>query len=65
MAMGLRPVSDFEDPRLNGNFDKRDFSSILQIAVLCVSGTREGRPNIDVVFGEIERAWKNTAAYKV
>jgi hypothetical protein len=63
--MGNRPLSDFEDPRLGGNFNKGDFGSILQIAVLCVANTSRGRPNIEVVFGEMDTAWKNTDTYKV
>ncbi|KAJ1419218.1 P-loop containing nucleoside triphosphate hydrolase [Sesbania bispinosa] len=37
VSMGKRPLSDFEDPRLNGQVDKADFEAILQIAVLCVA----------------------------
>jgi hypothetical protein len=63
--MGNRLTSDFEDPRLGGNFNKADFKSILQIAVLCVANTSRGRPSIENVFGEMDTAWKNTDTYKV
>ncbi|XP_041017928.1 probable serine/threonine-protein kinase PBL22 [Juglans microcarpa x Juglans regia] len=62
--MGKRPVSDFEDQTLKGNFNKADFQSILQVAVLCVSNTSIGRPNIGVVFDELDKIWKNTFSYK-
>ncbi|OMO87821.1 hypothetical protein COLO4_20555 [Corchorus olitorius] len=62
VSMGNRPLTDFEDPRLNGNLDRTDFESILQIAVLCVARSSRGRPPIDVVFEEMEKAWKNTKA---
>lgn len=62
VSMGKRPLTDFEDPRLNGNLNTVDFDSILQIAVLCVAKSSKGRPTIDVVYGEMEKAWKNTAA---
>ncbi|KAF5454813.1 hypothetical protein F2P56_024450 [Juglans regia] len=62
--MGNRPVSDFEDQTLKGNFNKADFQSILQVAVLCVSNTSIGRPNIGVVFDEMDKIWKNTFSYK-
>ncbi|XP_059436091.1 proline-rich receptor-like protein kinase PERK3 [Corylus avellana] len=62
--MGNRLLSDFEDPRLGGDFNKADFKSILQIAVLCVANTSRGRPNIENVFGEMDTAWKNTDTYK-
>lgn len=63
--MGKRPLSDLEDPRLNGKINKADFESILQIAVLCVAKSSNGRPTIDVVFDEIDKAWKNTMAEMV
>ncbi|KAM5561806.1 cysteine-rich receptor-like protein kinase 3 [Rosa sericea] len=62
VSMNKRPPEDLEDPRLNGNVNKVDFESILQIAVLCVAKSSKGRPTIDVVFEEMEKAWKNTAA---
>ncbi|KAF5454814.1 hypothetical protein F2P56_024451, partial [Juglans regia] len=62
--MGNRPVSDFEDQTLKGNFSKADFQSILLVAVLCVSSTSIGRPNIDVVFDEMDKIWKNTFSCK-
>lgn len=58
--MGKRPIKDFEDPRLNGNINRADFESILKIAVLCVAKSSKGRPTIDVVYEEIDKAWKNT-----
>ncbi|KAJ0079548.1 hypothetical protein Patl1_23012 [Pistacia atlantica] len=63
--LGKRPLSDFEDPRLNGNLNKADFESILQIAVLCVAKSSKGRPTINDVFEEIDKAWKNTKAEMV
>ncbi|XP_071697418.1 probable serine/threonine-protein kinase PBL21 [Rutidosis leptorrhynchoides] len=60
--MGRRPLTDFEDPRLNGNLNTQDFESILQVAVLCVAKSSKGRPTIDVVFSEMDKAWQNTAA---
>ncbi|XP_048324711.2 probable receptor-like protein kinase At2g42960 [Ziziphus jujuba] len=60
VSMGKRPLSDFEDPRLHGEVNRADFESILQIAVLCVAKSSKGRPTIDVVFDEMEKAWKNT-----
>jgi hypothetical protein len=58
--MGNRPLSELEDPRLRGHFNKEDFESILQIAVLCVAKSSKGRPTIDVVFEEMDNVWKNT-----
>lgn len=60
VSMGKRPIKDFEDPRLNGNINRADFESILKIAVLCVAKSSKGRPTIDVVYEEIDKAWKNT-----
>ncbi|XP_008444026.2 cysteine-rich receptor-like protein kinase 3 [Cucumis melo] len=60
--MGLRALSDFEDPKLKGNVNKADFESILQVAVLCVAKSSKGRPTIDIVFEELEKAWQNTIA---
>ncbi|XWS57817.1 hypothetical protein CRYUN_Cryun09bG0206100 [Craigia yunnanensis] len=62
VSMGKRPLKDLEDPRLKGNLNRVDFESILQIAVLCVAKSSAGRPTIDIVFDEMERAWKNTSA---
>ncbi|XVE90079.1 hypothetical protein DITRI_Ditri20bG0048300 [Diplodiscus trichospermus] len=62
VSMGKRPLTDFEDPRLHGNLNKSDFEAILHIAVLCVAKSSRGRPTIDVVFDEMEKAWKNTKA---
>nr|XP_043633031.1 wall-associated receptor kinase-like 21 [Erigeron canadensis] len=62
VSMGRRPLTDIEDPRLNGNLNTVDFESILQVAVLCVAKSSKGRPTIDVVFGEMDKAWQNTLA---
>ncbi|XP_076951753.1 putative leucine-rich repeat receptor-like protein kinase At5g49770 [Bidens hawaiensis] len=62
VSMGRRPLADIEDPRLKGNLNTVDFESILQVAVLCVAKSSKGRPTIDVVFGEMDKAWKNTLA---
>ncbi|XP_059627274.1 probable receptor-like protein kinase At1g11050 [Cornus florida] len=61
VSIGKRPLTDFIDSRLNG-VNYVDFESILQVAVLCVAGSSNGRPTIDVVFEEMEKAWKNTIA---
>ncbi|KAK6156428.1 hypothetical protein DH2020_010676 [Rehmannia glutinosa] len=58
--MGKRPLTDFQDHRMRGNVISVDFESILQIAVLCVASSSTGRPTIDLVFDELEKAWKNT-----
>ncbi|KAI3732949.1 hypothetical protein L1987_64162 [Smallanthus sonchifolius] len=62
VSMGMRPLTDIEDPRMNGNLNTVDFESILQIAMLCVAKSSKGRPTIDVVFGEMDKAWQNTLA---
>ncbi|XP_030520945.2 probable receptor-like protein kinase At1g11050 [Rhodamnia argentea] len=62
VSMGKRPLEDFEDPRLNGNINKADFESILQVAVFCVAKDSKDRPTIDMFFDELEKAWKNTVA---
>lgn len=62
VSIGIRPLSDFEDPRLNGNVNKADFESILQVAVFCVAQESKDRPTIDMFFHELEKAWKNTVA---
>ncbi|CAI9270725.1 unnamed protein product [Lactuca saligna] len=62
VSLGRRPLTDIEDPRLNGNLNTVDFEAILQIAVLCVAKSSKGRPTIDIVFGEMDKAWQNTAA---
>jgi hypothetical protein len=64
-SAGKRPLTDFEDPRLNGKVNRVDFEAILQIAVLCVAKSSKGRPTIDDVFEEIDKAWKNTLAEMV
>ncbi|KAL8544610.1 hypothetical protein ACS0TY_005001 [Phlomoides rotata] len=58
--MGKRPLKDFQDPKMKGNIVIVDFESILQIAVLCVASSSTGRPTIDLVLEELEKAWKNT-----
>lgn len=60
MSLRKRPLSDFEDPRLEGNFDPVDFECILQVAVFCVAKSSKDRPTIDTVFEEMDRAWNNT-----
>ncbi|CDP04247.1 unnamed protein product [Coffea canephora] len=65
VSMGKRPLKDIEDPTLEGNLDAVDFESILQIAVLCVAKSSDGRPSIDIVFEELDKAWKNTVAVRV
>ncbi|KAI3470396.1 hypothetical protein Pfo_027059 [Paulownia fortunei] len=62
VSMGNRPLTDFQDPRMTGDVNSVDFESILQIAVLCAASSSTGRPTIDLVFEELERAWKNTQA---
>ncbi|XP_068665803.1 probable receptor-like protein kinase At5g18500 [Aristolochia californica] len=61
VAVGKRPLSDFEDARLNSKFVLEDFESILKVAVLCVSKSSKGRPPVEEVFEEMDKAWKNTA----
>ena len=65
VSMGKRPLKDIEDPTLEGNLNAVDFESILQIAVLCVAKSSDGRPSIDIVFEELDKAWKNTMAVRV
>ncbi|KAF9670209.1 hypothetical protein SADUNF_Sadunf13G0044600 [Salix dunnii] len=62
VSAGNRPLTDFEDPSLNRKVNSVDFEAILQMAVLCVAKSSKGRPTIDDVFEEIEKAWKNTQA---
>lgn len=62
--MGLRPLSDFKDARVE-EINDVDFESILQIAVLCTASSSTGRPTIDLIFDEMERAWRNTHAEMV
>ncbi|KAL8051877.1 hypothetical protein ABFX02_06G177300 [Erythranthe guttata] len=61
VSIGKRPLTDFVDPRMKGDVNYVDFESILQIAVLCAANSSKGRPTIDLVFDELERAWKNTS----
>lgn len=65
VSMGRRPLSEFTDPRLDKNLNSVDFESILQVAVLCAARSSKGRPTIDVVFDEMDKAWKNTNADRV
>eukprot|EP01018_Ginkgo_biloba_P037595 Gb_05131 [translate_table: standard] len=51
-------VSKFVDPRLNGEYDGEAFKLILKIAVLCIASSPEGRPPMELVFQEMEKAWK-------
>ncbi|XP_061363351.1 probable receptor-like protein kinase At5g18500 [Gastrolobium bilobum] len=60
VSMGKRPLSDFEDPRLNGKLDRADFEAILHIAVLCVAKSSKGRPTIEVVFEELDKVCRDT-----
>ena len=62
VSMRKRPITDFEDPRLAGQVNRADFEAILQIAVLCVAKSSKGRPTVDVVYEEMDKAWKNTVA---
>lgn len=62
--MGLRPLSDFKDTRVE-EINDVDFESILQIAVLCTANSSAGRPTIDLIFDEMERVWRNTQAEMV
>lgn len=65
VSMGLRPLSDFKDARVE-EINDVDFESILQIAVvLCRASSSTGRPTIDLIFDEMERAWRNTQAEMV
>lgn len=58
--MGKRPLTDFQDPKMKGKIISVDFESILQIAVLCVASSSSGRPTIDLVYQELDKAWKST-----
>ncbi|XP_073151901.1 probable receptor-like protein kinase At1g11050 [Henckelia pumila] len=62
--MMKRPISDFQDQRMKGNVITVDFESILQIAVLCVANSSTGRPTIELVYGELDKAYKNIQAEK-
>lgn len=59
VSAGLRPLSDVEDPKLKGDFNKADFEALLKIGVLCVSKSSEGRPLIDDICEEMEKALMN------
>ncbi|KAG6388169.1 hypothetical protein SASPL_153368 [Salvia splendens] len=55
-----RPLADFQDLKMKGNIVMVDFKSILQLAVLCVASSSTGRPSVDEVVEELEKALKNT-----
>ncbi|KAK1391045.1 putative leucine-rich repeat receptor-like protein kinase [Heracleum sosnowskyi] len=57
---GKRPLSDFIDHRLDENLIIVDFESILEAAVCCVARSSTARPTIDIIFSEMDKAWKNT-----
>ncbi|KAI4370217.1 hypothetical protein MLD38_018587 [Melastoma candidum] len=61
VSMELRPLSDFEDPRLNGNINRIDFQALLLMAVLCIAKSSKDRPTIDEVCEETERVWKRSS----
>lgn len=65
VSAGKRPLEDFVDPRLEGELNLEVFKSILNIAVLCVASSSKGRPTINDLVGEIERAYENTSANMV
>lgn len=62
VSIGKRPLIDIQDRRMKGEVNSLDLESILQIAVLCAANSSTGRPTIDLVFDELERAWSNTQA---
>ncbi|XP_047337786.1 probable receptor-like protein kinase At5g38990 [Impatiens glandulifera] len=62
--MGQRRITEFIDPKIQGDVNLTDFKSILEIAVLCVSKSGKGRPPIGEVLDEMEKALKNTQAWK-
>ncbi|MED6111297.1 hypothetical protein PIB30_051151 [Stylosanthes scabra] len=60
VSLGKRPLSDFEDPRLGGKVNTKDFESILHIAVLCVAKNGKSRPTIEVIFDELDTVYRDT-----
>ncbi|KAI8006770.1 putative receptor-like protein kinase [Camellia lanceoleosa] len=62
VCMGKCLISDFEDPRLNGNVNRVDFESILQIGVLCVAKSSKGRPSIKEVLDELDEACQSSCS---
>ncbi|KAL0298557.1 UNVERIFIED_CONTAM: putative leucine-rich repeat receptor-like protein kinase [Sesamum radiatum] len=60
VVMGKRPGTDFQDPRIRESITSADFESILQTAVVCVSRSSMARPTINLVFEELDKAWKHT-----
>ncbi|CAL5406898.1 unnamed protein product [Camellia sinensis] len=65
VCMGKCLISDFEDPRLNGNVNRVDFESILQIGVLCVAKSSKGRPFIKEVLDELDEACQSSCSSHV
>ncbi|KAK7258584.1 hypothetical protein RIF29_24165 [Crotalaria pallida] len=65
VSMGKRPISDFEDPRINGEINKVDFEAILHIAVLCVAKSSKSRPTIEVVYEELSKVYNDTISRMV
>ncbi|CAL9081846.1 unnamed protein product, partial [Musa textilis] len=65
VSAGKRPLEDFVDPRLEGELNLEVFKSILNIAVLCVASSSKGRPTINDLVGEIERAYENISTNMV
>lgn len=57
--MMRRPIADFQDQRMKGGVITVDFESIPQIAVLCVANSIAGRPTIELVYEELDKAYKN------
>lgn len=59
VSSGKLPMTEFEDPKLKGKQTNVEaLKSILQIAVNCVSETREERPTIDKVYEELNNTWR-------
>lgn len=65
MIKKKRPLSDFIDRRLNENLNIVDFESILEAADCFVAKSGKARPGIDIIFSEMDKAWKNTMLEKV
>ncbi|GAA0163354.1 hypothetical protein LIER_19242 [Lithospermum erythrorhizon] len=60
VSIGKRPLKDFEDPKMDGKVNSMDFDSILQVAVMCVARSSKGRPSVEDVFQEMDKALRNT-----
>ncbi|CAN4115240.1 unnamed protein product [Withania somnifera] len=57
VSTGKLPITEFEDPRLKGKrMNHEVLQSILQTAVVCVAETRKGRPTIEQVLEELNKA---------